>query len=214
MWPFKPCLIAPWTHRSHVHNAVDKSWISKEQVNQIPRDQSGSQGGSEAAFPWSCFTGKLIMISPKLNDQFHQAPSLLWLLNLCSTLKGWLANTWELVPSPRLILCGLAIYLGVQATDKPKERGSFKHVASFWYSLSCFYSTAPGTQKPQGWGGEKRILIPVEFYALRFLRIFFLPSSPTILWNAISFYLWIFVCLLCLYYWLRWEKGFHVHLRF
>lgn len=90
------------------------------------------------------------MISPKLNDQFRQAPSLLWLLNLCSTLKGWLANAWELVTSSRLILCGLAIYLGVQAADKPKERRSFKYVASFWYNFYCFFSTVPGTQKPQG----------------------------------------------------------------
>lgn len=125
------------------------------------------------------------MISPRLNAQFHQAPSLLCLLNLCSTLKGWLANAWELVTSPRLILCVLAIYLGVQATDKPKERRSFKNVASFWYNFYCFYSTVPGTQNTQGQGGENRILIHVEFYALSFLRTIFLPSSPTLLWNAI-----------------------------
>lgn len=88
------------------------------------------------------------MISPKLNDRFHQAPSLLWLLNLCSKLKGWLANAMALLTSPRLILCDLAIYLGVQATDEPiGEKKSFKNVASFWYSFYHFCSTASGIQK-------------------------------------------------------------------
>lgn len=94
------------------------------------------------------------MISPKLSDRFHQAPSLLWLLNLCSELKGWLANAMALLTSPRLILCDLATSLGVQETDEPigvKKR--FKYVASFWCNFYHFYSTAPGTQKPQGQGG-------------------------------------------------------------
>lgn len=114
------------------------------------------------------------MISPKLNDRFHQAPSLLWLLNLCSELKGWLANAMALLTSPRLILCDLAIYLGVQSTDEPTgERKSFKYVAPFWYDFYHFYSTAPGIQNPQGQGGEKRIPIPVEFYFLSLLRAIF-----------------------------------------
>ena len=111
------------------------------------------------------------MISPKLNDRFNQAPSLLRLLNLYSELKGWLANAMALLTSPRLILCHLAIYFGVQATDEPiGERKSFKYVASFWYDFYHCYFTAPGTQKPQGQGGEKRILIPVEFYAPSLLK--------------------------------------------
>lgn len=44
-------------------------------------------------------------------DQFHQASSLLWLLNLCSELKGFLANAMAPSTSARLILCDLAIYL-------------------------------------------------------------------------------------------------------
>lgn len=57
------------------------------------------------------------MISPNLNDRFHQAPSLLWLLNLCSELKGCLANAMALPTSPGLILYDLPIHLGVHETS-------------------------------------------------------------------------------------------------
>jgi len=212
---FPPCLPAPWgeglAHLVHIMQQT-RAEFQKRYENQIPRDLSQSRGASEAAFLWSSFTEKLIMISPKLNDRFHQAPSLLWLLNLCSELKGWLANAMVLLTSPRLILCDLAIYLGVQATDKPiGERKSFKFLASFWYDFyhfifHCSWNTKPSrTRRGEGDPDSCWIL------CLDPSKQHFLTFSPQIYLKCnFILSLIIFFCKSYPHYWLRWEKSFHV----
>lgn len=79
-----------------------------------------------------------------------------------------MANAKALLTSPRLILCDLTNYLGVQATDEPiGERKSFKYVASFLVQLLSLYIPQLLEHKNLK---DKEGRIPVEFYALSFVR--------------------------------------------
>lgn len=93
-------------------------------------------------------------------DPFHQASSLLWLLNLCSELKSFLANAMALSTSARLILHDLAVYLVMQKTDEPSgERKSLKCFASFGKASITLRSTVPGIQNSHRQRREQKILI-------------------------------------------------------